>query len=263
MEKRIHGAVSGFSLVELLVVIAIVAVLLSLMVPGLKAAREAAGKVKCAANLRQIGLSFINYANDHRDWGPGPNAVDNDYGSYIKYGIADVRSYFPNVNILKCPGQDPNWARHATFAPGTFYSPTGYKQLVFGYRIYFGWGSETDATDPRNLYGWPVTGSSQPKYTETNHNYRAPSANMRFYGRLMTSVNGSTCFVDQPFRQPMAFDVFDQTGGQMHMPGFFVDSNHGSESVYGENLVYADGHGAFKKPEETVKRFQNFDFPAW
>ncbi len=253
----------GFSLIELLVVVAIVGVLLALVLPSLKAAKEAAGKVKCASNLRQIGYSFIQYATDHKDWGPGPNAVDNDYGSYIKYGIADVRSYFPNMKILVCPGQDPDWILRATYGPGTLYSPATYKHIFFGYRIYFGWGGETDGTDPRNLYGWPVTGGPTPKYTETNHTYRVPSPNMRFYGRLMTSVNGSTCFIDQPDRQPLSFDVFNPTKGQMHMPGFFVESNHASESVYGQNMVFADGHGTWKKPEETVRRFQNFDFVYW
>jgi prepilin-type N-terminal cleavage/methylation domain-containing protein len=263
MPKRERQLLTGFSLVELLVVIAIVGVLLSISLPSLRAAREAAGRAKCLANLRQVGLSFINYANDHRDWGPGPNAVDNDYGGFIRLGQADVRGYFPNTKILVCPGQDPDWVRRATGAPGTIYQPTGAKLFYFGYRIYFGWGGETNATDVRNLYGWPVTGGTMPKYTETNHTYRVPSANMRFYGRLMTSVNGSTCFVDQPDRQPMSFDVFNPSGGQMHMPGFFVDSNHADESVYGQNMVFADGHGVWKKPEATVRRFQNFDFVYW
>jgi prepilin-type N-terminal cleavage/methylation domain-containing protein len=251
----------GFTLIELLVVIAIIGVLVSLTMPSLRAAREAAGRIKCSSNAKQITYSLIQYATDHRDWGPGPNAVDNYYNSYIKYGVADVRSYFPNLKLLVCPGQDQDWVLRSTFAPGTLYQPTGNKQMVFGYRIYFGWGNET--ADQRNIYGWTVTGSPTPQYTETNHTYRVPAANMRFYGRLMRSPNGSTCFIDQPSKQAMVFDVFEPSRGQMHMPGFFVDSSHVNESVYGLNVIYADGHGEWKKPEQTVRRFQNFDFPYW
>ncbi len=66
--ERNRGRSRAFSLVELLVVIGIIALLIAILLPALSRARENSYKVRCASNLRQIGLAMRFYAGSNKDY---------------------------------------------------------------------------------------------------------------------------------------------------------------------------------------------------
>ena len=74
---------TGFTLVELLVVIAIIGLLVGLLLPAIQSAREAARRLKCSNNFKQIGLAMINYEAAYQRF--PPSHTDSPYHNCLTF----------------------------------------------------------------------------------------------------------------------------------------------------------------------------------
>lgn len=97
--KRVSNRTSGFTLVELLVVIAIIGVMVGLLLPAVQAAREAARRMSCGNNLKQLGLALHNYHDSFNGF-PAIHRIDG-WGFSIYYGMLpylEQQPLFDNID---------------------------------------------------------------------------------------------------------------------------------------------------------------------
>jgi len=97
----------GFTLIELLVVIAIIAILMALLLPAIQKVREAANKMLCASNLKQLGIAAHNYHGDFDGLppgylGPAPNIQGVNQTQFQQVGVLFILlPYVEQDNLFK------------------------------------------------------------------------------------------------------------------------------------------------------------------
>lgn len=229
----------GFTLIELLVVISIIALLISMLLPALSKARDAAHTVKCTSNLRQVGIGSLAYASDWNnycvDW-RGPVSVSDGSNIGTIYmpshsrtiALQTVWEYLGrNFDVMECPNQ--------TATRSAAQQPVGYaaRPVAPGYMI--------------NKRTWSLlTGNNW--LLKIDH-WRQPAskiywidAGQQVTANFATSVISSTV---QLWR-PVSFDGYAAVNDSnfvspsaRHGGAGFIDAGGGC------NAVYFDGHAAY------------------
>lgn len=119
---------NAFTLVELLVVIAVIGILVGLLLPAVQAAREAARRMQCGNNMKQIGLAIHNYHGAHRSiptTTTGPDSMGNACGSGFYSWLAMVLPYVEQGNLYESIDFDRPLSDHCNYAHSSDYLDYG------------------------------------------------------------------------------------------------------------------------------------------
>ena len=114
MVGRTRCGAFGFTLVELLVVLSIIALLIALLLPAVKRARQTAHRVRCAAHLKSIGLALSMFADEQSDHYPRAGGLiswgDRDFDTALPglpSWMEQVHPYAPNKDVFAGCGTYP------------------------------------------------------------------------------------------------------------------------------------------------------------
>jgi prepilin-type N-terminal cleavage/methylation domain-containing protein len=156
----------AFTLVELLVVIAIIGILVALLLPAVQAAREAARRIQCTNNLKQIGIALHNYHDTHKNFPPGRLRilVDGQGRCFSAYAhllpFLEANNLFQQINFNFNPEDAVNAVALEQTIP-YFLCPSDRNQKLQGNSAVHNYPLSTGTTypvSPRNPGGVAVTG---------------------------------------------------------------------------------------------------------
>lgn len=239
----------GFTLVELLVVIGIIALLISILLPALNAAREQAKRVACASNLRQMGQALTMYIND---WKYYPGHAVNENGTFYAVWPVRLRLYMNgNQDVFLCPSRDPGyrWQHLSGVAPmatvqdqGWGYKPNETMLAVLATPFSYGY-NDWGATEP----AFPTAGNPQ--------NYLNGHG---LGGDLSSTSPDHSCYQLKFTKVKIASEMIaigdNAAGGQwdFNLDPQQTDQYPSKIHSRGCNLLFCDGHAAWFLQKEVI-----------
>jgi prepilin-type N-terminal cleavage/methylation domain-containing protein/prepilin-type processing-associated H-X9-DG protein len=246
----------GFTLIELLVVIGIIGVLMALLFPTLRRARESARRVQCASNIRQIGAAIIAYAGVNKNRYPPPQPR----GQHSAYPycwdrdtvIEPLLGYGLTMKILSCPSQELIFAEPLDM---DIYWPGSPRDFMCNYLYLVGLADENEIKKNDAIGPHPKWYDSPPSATTLRF---SPNS-----GKIMVVDLNMYFFTDNGFNgpsTPYAFPIVN-----------WLYTNHGVDNrldlslgevkrfMRGSNRCYADGHVEWVLPDFMGKNGGSFN----
>jgi prepilin-type N-terminal cleavage/methylation domain-containing protein len=235
----------AFTLVELLVVIGIIALLISILLPSLNKARDAAKKITCGSNLHNIGIAIHNYASNNRGMSPVHDAVltadPNITGSGTMYWM--VYMIVPRTHVPSGTMYNTGRTNLGLIIPylhkntGVIFCPSNrYYGGDDNFSLEYWW----QVWDDPAAFAWPYLPSS---YDYRNIYYSDPLGSKNLKGRLATA-NNSAIVADMITNgsQPWA----PRAARNVHLTGYSVLFGDGSvrfvrddkEEVFNMHIPY-------------------------
>lgn len=208
-----------FTIIELLVVVSIIAILAAVLLPALNMVREKSRSINCSSNLKQVGLAFLQYANDYDDL----VLYMKNSQSWPRYVLKND-GYVSNATYLNASlGYLP---RKAAICPS---DPGGWKEYDDFNRLWYG------------MYGmaeWIANMGWKEDYVQQLGDFRSAA-----------NGNKERCYsikqMKSPTRTQAAGDTYYQqgnTGSCLFGNGSTSNSNYSRRHLGKGNMLFYDGH---------------------
>jgi len=260
--KRVGGSFRGFTLIEVLVVVAIIALLVAILLPSLKAARDNAKLVICQSHLKEIGGGITMYLVDHKDTLPGPL-----HPLFLKYPLTAgsgatqqmnefVMSGYINTRLRKYFGEKTFGKGKTTKEIGVCPAfPVDDKEFdgipIYNYAL-----NNSDVTAPKFYFGFTHGGITSQASWESSYGDRPEFFPKRLSRILSRRINASDeWLMADAFRRPhkkgSVWPDYDEPGSEL-FPDIGVNQNKQwgslSSSVQRKESDLASGRPAPRHP---------------
>lgn len=236
-QGRAGNCRQGFTLVELLVVIGIIALLISILLPSLQKAREAANRTSCLVNQRSIGQALLLYANDHRGQIPLGNYSNLEQENYDLYVDQAAPGRYMGVGHLYADG--------LIKAPMAYYCPSE-RNDTFQYDTpQNAWVLKADGTAGKTVGGKLRSGFGWRTFTNDVVGNGDPNDDPSLYQAVWWRAGGTKTYppVDQNNRELASLPKLGKFKNQALVADLFSSPRRGVDSRHrdGINVLYSDG----------------------